>query len=58
MSVEDAVTPTVVPAAAPSATVLPEASASVGVDGATSVTAIENVLVDDRVPSEPATVTL
>ncbi|VVB43596.1 hypothetical protein RHAL8_00780 [Beijerinckiaceae bacterium RH AL8] len=51
-------TPTVVPAAAPSATVLADASASTGSDGATSVTAMAKVCALESVPSLAATVTL
>ncbi|VVB43602.1 hypothetical protein RHCH11_RHCH11_00785 [Beijerinckiaceae bacterium RH CH11] len=51
-------TPTVVPAAAPSATLFGAALLSVGVDGAMSPTAIEKVCALVSVPSLAWTVTL
>ena len=58
MSVEDAVMPTAVPFAAPSATVLAAPLPSTGVDGATSVTAIVKVCELVRMPSLACTVTV
>jgi len=58
ISVAAAVMPTRVPAAAPSATLLAVASLSAGVDGAGSVTAIENTCDVVELPSVACTVTL
>ncbi len=57
-SIEDAVTPTVVPAEAPSTTELAVASLSIGVDGATSVTPMVKVCELDSVPSLACAVTV
>ena len=58
MSVDEAVMPTTVPLAAPSATPLPAALLSVGVEGATSLTAIVNVCELVSVPSLACAVTV
>ena len=58
MSVELAVTPTGVPLAAPSTTVLAAPFASVGVVGATSLTLMVNVCVVAKIPSVARTVML
>ncbi len=57
-SVDVAVTPTVEPLAAPSATVLAAASPSTGMDGATSVTPMVKVCELVSVPSLACAVTL
>ena len=57
-SVDDAVTPTVEPLAAPSAMVLVAALLSTGVEGATSVTAMVKLCELDSVPSLACAVTV
>jgi hypothetical protein len=57
-SVDDAVTPTIEPLAAPSAIVLVAASLSIGVEGATSETAIVKVCELMEVPSLACAVTV
>ena len=58
MSVADAVMPTRLPAAAPSATLLGAALLSTGVDGATSVTAMTKLCELVSTPSLAWTVTV